>query len=101
MSVLTTLPLLWGQATEMPQPSKRLMSTLSWFFVYGEPSVTVNGFWGAPLTWLKVVSLFCLVAWAGGWVIAAIKERAVKQSQWLNVAALIAVIVSVVAMLVR
>ncbi|HEV3164629.1 MAG TPA: hypothetical protein VGZ22_11425, partial [Isosphaeraceae bacterium] len=101
MSVLLhSLPLLWAQAPG-PGVSKRLFSTLSWLFVYGEPSATVNGFWGPPVTWLKVVALFSLLGWVGGWVIAAIKERATAGSKWLNIAALVALLGGALAMLMH
>jgi hypothetical protein len=52
-----------------------LAAFLEWLYVFGEVSVTVNGVWGPPLTWLKVVGLFCLVGWVGSWVLNSARQR--------------------------
>jgi hypothetical protein len=100
MSFTTSLPVLFAQ-TGAPQGPGRFLSTLLWFYVYGEPSFTVNGFWGGPLTWIKVVGLFCLLAWVGGWAITAIKERIGKPAHWLDVVALVAILGGLGSMLMQ
>jgi hypothetical protein len=77
---------------------------LMWLFVWGEPAVTVPGALGGLITWLKVVGLFCLLAWAGSWVVTALKEKQSllgrsRGAAWLDVAALAAVALGVVAAL--
>jgi hypothetical protein len=62
--------LVWAQ--NVPNS---LGSVLMWLYVWGEPAVTLAGTPGGILTWVKVVGLFCLLGWLGGWLITALKER--------------------------
>lgn len=100
MFELLSLPCLWAQAGGPPQPS-RLLTTLSWMFTWGEPAVTVLGFWGGPLTWVKVVGLFCLLGWTVSWLVAAIKNRAAGRGDALDIAGLVALIAAPVCVLLH
>jgi Sec-independent protein translocase protein TatA len=62
--------LLWGQ-----QIPDAVFNTLQWLYAWGEPRVTIPGLLGGVLTWLKVVGLFCLLGWAGAWLITGLKDR--------------------------
>ena len=81
MSALNFLPWLWAQQGIAGLP-QRLRGAMAWLFVFGEPNFTIPG--NTPLsgdsagliTWLKVVSLFCLLGWVASWVAAALKDRA-------------------------
>ena len=102
MSVLSWIVPLWAQA----EPSAgggpgRLLTTLSWLFLYGEPGVSMPGRLGDLLTWFKVVGLFCLLGWVGSWAIAALKKRSAARTNALDVAALVALIGGLAAMLLR
>jgi hypothetical protein len=99
MSVLHTLPVLWSQA--VPPALSRWFSTIMWFYVWGEPAATIPGLKGAFLTWVKVAGLFCLLGWIAGWVVAAIKERAGRRGNWLDILALVAVIGGALSVLLR
>lgn len=48
---------------------------LQWFYAWGEPGITIPGYRGGILTWMKVVGLFCLLGWAGSWLITGLKDR--------------------------
>jgi hypothetical protein len=100
MSASFALPLLWGQMFLQGVPD-RLKSLMTWLFLLGEPTVTMPGFLGALITWLKVVSLFCLLGWVCSWVASALRERKVARLSWLDIAALAAVGGGAVTMLIR
>jgi hypothetical protein len=73
-------------------------ATVKWLFVFGEPGVTDNGngpVIGGLITWVKVVALFALLAWVFSWVIAAYKTRLKNRTDWLDIAALLALLGSV------
>ena len=78
---------------------------MAWLFVFGEPNFNTYGttWWHAIqsglILWLKVVSLFCLLGWVVSWVSAALKERTVARGDWLDIAALAAIVGAVGTML--
>ncbi|MGE3821547.1 MAG: hypothetical protein AB7I30_19215, partial [Isosphaeraceae bacterium] len=102
MSALSYLsfPVLWAQANASPLPPS-LRTALVWLQAFGEPTVTIPGFFAGPLIWLKVVSLFCLLGWIGSWLATAIRERNVGKGSWIDIAALVAVVGVVGTMLLR
>ena len=63
-----------------------------WLFVLGDPAFSVPGFLGGFITWLKVVGLFALLAWVLSWVSAAIRTREKSRTDYLDVAALVALL---------
>lgn len=56
---------------------------------------------GGLLTWVKVVSLFCLLGWVATWLSTALKERTVARGNWLDIAALAAIVGGIAAMLIK
>jgi len=97
MSVLLNLPLLIAQAL-LPGVPERWRAILLWLLLFGEPAFTQPGLLGGFITWIKIISLFCLLGWVVSWVAHAFKERTVAQGNWLDIAALVALIGSIVAM---
>jgi hypothetical protein len=100
MSLLTTFPLLWAQAPR-PALDPVLQRALIWLYLFGEPLRTMRGLLGGLITWLKVVGLVCLVAWAAAWLVTAIKERIVARGSWLDFAALVALLGGVGSLLLN
>ena len=105
MSSLLALPLLWAQAgaanpaaQEFP---KWLRNALVWLFLYGEPGFSPGGLLGGWLTWIKAISLLCLVGWVGSWLVTAIKERYLARGGWLDYAALGALFLIPITVLIR
>lgn len=91
MAASLSIPLLWGQSFLQGVPEQyRLL--MSWLFVFGETNITVPGILGGVITWLKVVSLFCLLGWVVSWLATAAKERTVGRGGVLDFAALAALI---------
>jgi hypothetical protein len=111
MSWPLTIPLLWAQAGSAAAPAPEIppiiRRALYWFFLYGEPSYTVppvtwiQGLLGGWLTWIKAVSLLCLVGWVGSWLVTAIKERMVGRGKWYDYVAVAALIVTPLTVLVQ
>ena len=91
MSAFFSFPLLWGQMflQGIPEQYRRVMT---WLYVFGETNITVPGLLGGLITWMKVVSLFCLLAWIVSWLATAVKERTVARGGLLDFAALAALI---------
>ncbi len=63
--------LLWAQAA----PPK-LPDWIQWLLVWGEPALTDARFFGALMTWAKVVGLFCLVGWIVVKVVSTLRSTA-------------------------
>ena len=55
---------IWAQGTPAPLPS-----WLQWMIVWADPQFTdasiLGGFFGAFMTWAKLLGLFCLISWLG------------------------------------
>src|SRR4051812_14414752 len=96
MSSLLAFPLLWAQAgapaPEGPPVPDWLRSLLGWLFLYGELQFTAAGLLGGWLTWIKAISVICLVGWTGSWLVTAIKERYLARGRWYDYVALVALL---------
>ncbi|HMB07526.1 MAG TPA: hypothetical protein VKP69_27820 [Isosphaeraceae bacterium] len=77
MSVPLSLPWLWSQAIPPNLPAWQL-AALKWLLIFGEPAITIPGLPGGLITWIKVVSLVCLLGWVASWIVGAIKERTIS-----------------------
>jgi ABC-type transport system involved in multi-copper enzyme maturation permease subunit len=83
--------LVWAQ-TQMPGVPDWFAPSLQWLYVWGDPGISVAGIRGGLITWLKVVGLFALLAWVFSWVAAALRTRDRARTDWLDVAALVALV---------
>ena len=101
MSMLPSLPLLWAQLAPESSIPPWLRNTIAWLFVFGEPAFTQRGWFGSFILWLKVVSLFCLLGWVVSWLATAFKQRKLGNGNWLDIAALVALIGGVATVLFR
>ena len=84
--------LLWAQS-RIPGVPDRWANVLEWVYVFGEPGITDTGngaVVGGLITWVKVVSLFALLAWVTSWVVSAYKTRNKAQADLLDIIALVA-----------
>jgi hypothetical protein len=100
------LPLLWAQApaaaaaaapaaaaaAKAPQVAQWAANLIYWAIALGDPTQSIPGYFGAILTYLKIVGLFSLVGWVGGWVLAAFKDRNAPRAKWLDIAAAVSVL---------
>lgn len=100
MSVLLSLPVLWSQVL-LPGVPERWRALMLWLLLLGEPGFTQPGLIGGLITWVKIISLFCLLGWVVSWVAVALKERTAARGNWLDIAALAALIGSIAAMVVH
>ena len=75
MSFLLSFPMIWSQAAfaGIPEWTRRLLAP-------GRADASRSPApWAALLTWIKVLSLFCLMGWVVAWVTAALKERSIAR----------------------
>jgi hypothetical protein len=101
--------LLWAQqappgpapAAAPVTPPPAVPAVLQWLYAWGEPAIMVPSLLGAIMVWLKIVGLFCLLAWVLSWVVAAIKEPALKRNRAFDIAALAALGLALVTSLLR
>lgn len=106
LPTLSLVTMIWAQApppqAQMGQPAApQIPDWLGWLYVWGEPSMSVPGLLGALMAWLKIVGLFCLLAWVLSWVVAAFKEPSLNRNRFLDLAALAAVIGGLLTTLLR
>jgi ABC-type transport system involved in multi-copper enzyme maturation permease subunit len=97
LSALSSL-LLWAQADSAPPPW--LYKRINWLLIWGDPSATLEGPLGGLITFAKIVGLFSLLGWVGGWVVGAIKDRNAPKAKWLDLAALISLLGCLVAVVI-
>ncbi|WP_406693423.1 hypothetical protein V5E97_20575 [Singulisphaera sp. Ch08] len=97
MSVLLSLPVLWSQAL-LPGVPQQWRAVMLWLLLLGEPAFTQPGLIGGLITWVKIISLFCLLGWVVSWVSIALKERTAARGNWLDIVALIALLGCIAAM---
>jgi hypothetical protein len=74
---------------------------IQWLFVLGEPGISIPGVAGGLITWVKVVSLFALLAWLVSWVVSAYKTRTKARADWLDIASLVALLGCVAAVVLN
>ena len=69
---------------------------IAWLFVLRRAGVTIDahgGLLGGLITWLKVVSLFCLLGWVVSWLVdRASRSGRSASGSWLDIAALVALV---------
>ncbi len=67
-------------------------AVLNWLITLGEPGLTIEGFPGAVLSWVKVVGLYCLMGWVLAWTYKAYKnQQIIGRTKILDYAALAAI----------
>ena len=82
------LVLLWAQAPA-PNPVRveitpELLVRLRWLFLLSDPAVTSNNLAGGLLTWLKAISLICLVCWVASWLLTGVKQGLIGRGRWFD-----------------
>ncbi|WP_435016100.1 hypothetical protein TA3x_003660 [Tundrisphaera sp. TA3] len=92
--------LIWAQ-TPMPGISPRFVPSLQWLYLLGEPGLSKLGLLGSLLTWAKVVSIFALIAWLLSWVASAFRQREKTRGDWLDIAALVALVASILPLVLN
>jgi len=110
-ALLFPLPLLWAQAIA-PNPagagiSRAWFVTMQWLYLWSDPNVTANtddfkyrllvGF----LTWLRAVSLLCMVCWVVYWLVKGLKEGVVGRGRWYDYFGVAALVLTPVAVMLR
>src|SRR5262245_32359889 len=71
-----------ARSPALPPINPRLAVALAWIYFTGDPTVASYDLLGATITWIKAISLICLVGWLFSWMITGIKERMVGLGEW-------------------
>ena len=68
-----------------PALSPRAVAALLWLYLASDTRVGLrDSLVGGVLTWVKAVSLLCLVCWVVAWLIIGVKERLIGQGRWFD-----------------
>jgi hypothetical protein len=99
------LILLWAQAPA-PNPVRveitpELLVRLRWLFLLSDPAVTSNNLAGGLLTWVKAISLICLVCWVASWLLTGVKQGLIGRGRWFDYIGMVALLLTPVTVLVR
>jgi hypothetical protein len=84
-----------------PPIAKELLNVLVWLYYFGDPTIRTNDLMGALLSWLKAVSLLCLVGWMVSWLVVGIKERVVGRGRWYDYLVVAALVLTPVTVMLR
>jgi hypothetical protein len=74
---------------------------LRWVYLWSDPNFTTRDLFGGFLTWLKAVSLICLVCWVVCWLVIGLKEGVVGKGRWYDFFGVTALILTPLAVLLR
>ena len=74
---------------------------MRWLFLLSDPAATSNNLLGGLLTWLKVISLICLVCWVVSWLVIGVKQGLVARGRWFDYIGLVALILTPATVLIR
>jgi hypothetical protein len=106
-----SLPVLWAQAQAQapanaarpagPMLSRAWIVALQWFYLWSDPNFTTRNLFGGFLTWLKAVSLLCLVCWIVCWVVIGLKEGVVGTGKWYDYFGVTALVLTPVSGMLR
>ena len=74
---------------------------MKWLFLLSDPAVTSNDLAGGLLTWLKAISLICLVCWVASWLVTGVKQGLIGRGRWFDYIGIAALLLTPVTVLVR
>ena len=108
----TSWPFVWAQANAataanaaanpVPNLSPRAIVALMWVYLASNPSISVrDSLLGGILTWIKAISLICLVCWVVSWLIIGVKERIIAQGRWYDYLGVLGAILTPVAVMLK
>jgi len=77
------------------------LAVLQWLYLWSDPNFTTANLLGGVLTWLKAVSLFCLVCWILCWLVIGLKEGVVGRGRWYDYLGVAALLLTPVAVMLK
>jgi hypothetical protein len=102
------LPLIWAQAAPAQAPAmprlditRETLVRLMWLVLWSDPARTTPDLVGGILTWLKAISLICLVCWVAAWLVNGVKQGMVAKGHWYDYIGLAAFILTPIAVALR
>ena len=120
-ALFKTLPVIWAQvaaaagaanagaadavnaaANPVAGLSPGVVRALLWVFIASDPSISVrDSILGGVLTWVKAISLICLVCWVVSWLIIGVKERIIGQGRWYDYVGVVGAILTPVSVMIK
>jgi hypothetical protein len=108
-ALFTWFPMLWAQAPAPaaapnvpPMPfTREALVRIQWLLLWSDPAVTSNDLIGGLLTWLKAISLVCLVCWVASWLVMGVKQGLIGRGRWFDYLGLAGFLLTPVIVMVR
>jgi hypothetical protein len=72
-----------------------------WLYIASDPGFRSSDLVGNILTWVKAISLLCLVGWLVSWLVTGVKERVIGQGKWYDYLGVIALILTPLSVMLR
>ena len=110
LSFFTSWPFMWAQAQVPANPaanpaaalSPRAVAALLWLYLASDSRVGLrDSLVGGVLTWVKAVSLLCLVCWVVAWLIIGVKERLIGQGRWFDFLGIAGALLTPIAVMLK
>jgi hypothetical protein len=97
--------LVWAQANAANAPgvtfSRRWLVAVTWLYLLSDPTTTSDTLTGGIITWLKAMSLICLVCWIGYWIVTGLAHGVVGRGRWYDYAGAAAIILTPLTVAMR
>ena len=78
------------------------MAALLWLYLASDSQRRLrDSLVGGLLTWVKAISLICLVCWVVAWLIIGVKERIIGQGRWFDYLGIAGLILTPVAVMLK
>ena len=88
-------------APVLPPISPATALNLMKFILWSDPTLTSNDLFGAVLTWVKAMSLVCLVCWIAAWLFTGIKQGVVGRGRWFDYFGVAALVLTPLSVMIR
>ena len=81
--------------------TREALAAFSWLVLWSDPTMTSNDLTGGMLTWLKAISLVCLVCWVASWLLIGVKQGLIGRGLWFDYIGVAALILTPITVMLR
>ncbi len=72
-----------------------------WLVLWSDPARTSEDLIGGFLTWIKALSLVCLVCWVAAWLLTGVKQGLIGKGRWTDYLGVAALVLTPIAVMLR